>query len=327
MATAVRHPGRRRSRNAGDRASPPPRGGRSWRKRFDHGILPWLMLTPALVLIFGLVGYPIVRTLWLSFRDAGLEAVGGGESPFVGLANYTALLTDPLYRQVFVTTAVFGLLCVAGTMLLGVSAAFLLNQPLPGRRLLLLVYLLPWAVPNVAGATIWQWLFHDQYGVVNWLLVSAGLASFEGFAWFVSRVPAFIAIGTVVVWTSFPFVAISMLAGLQSVPADVLEAARIDGATAWQRVRFVTLPLLKPLLLVLTAISTIWDFKVFDQVYVMTQGGPARSTEVLAITTWREAFTRYNFGQASALAIALFVILTAITVIYIRLVREEEGLV
>jgi ABC-type sugar transport system permease subunit len=117
-----------------------------------------------------------------------------------------------------------------------------------------------------------------------------------------------------------------MLAGLQSVPEDVLEAAHIDGASTWQRLRYVTLPLLKPLLLVLTVISTIWDFKVFDQVYVMTQGGPARSTEVLAITTWREAFTRYNFGLAGALAIALFVILTAITIVYIRMVREDEGL-
>jgi N,N'-diacetylchitobiose transport system permease protein len=326
MATAAKLPGRRRIRDAGDRTNPATRRW-SWRKRFDHRVLPWLMLTPAFVLIFALIGYPIVRTLWLSFRDAGLEAVGGGESAFVGIGNYTLLVTDPLYRRVFVTTAVFGLLCVAATMVLGVSAAFLLNQRLPGRRLLMLLYLLPWAMPHVAGATVWQWLFHDQYGVVNWLLAGVGFASFDGYAWFVSRVPAFIAIGTVVVWTSFPFVAVSMLAGLQSVPADVLEAARIDGASSWQRVRHVTLPLLKPLLLVLTAISTIWDFKVFDQVYVMTEGGPARSTEVLAITTWREAFTRFNFGLAAALAIALFVILTAITVVYIRLVREEEGLV
>lgn len=324
MATAVTPPGRRD--RAGRAPAPGPVIGRSWRKRFDDRILPWLLLVPAFALIFGLVGYPIARTLWLSFREAGLASLGGGESAFVGTDNYLLLLTDPLYRQVFVTTAVFGLLCVAGTMLLGVSTAFLLNQPLPGRRLLLLLVLLPWAMPRVAGATVWQWIFHDQYGIVNWLLVTVGVESFDGYAWFASRIPAFVAIGTVVVWGSFPFVAISMLAGLQSVPTEVLEAARIDGASPWQRTRYVTLPLLKPLLLVLTVISTIWDFKVFDQVYVMTQGGPARSTEVLAITTWREAFTRYNFGQASALAIALFVILTLITVVYIRMVREDEGL-
>ena len=326
MATATRTPGRRRSTpGAAGRARPGP-PGRSWRKRFDDRILPWLLLAPAFALIFGLVGYPIARTLWLSFHDAGLASLAGGDSTFVGLDNYALLLRDPLYRQVFVTTAVFGLVCVAATMLLGVAAGFLLHQPLRGRRLLALLLLLPWAMPKVAGATVWQWIFHDQYGIVNWLLTSVGFTSFAGHAWFVDRVPAFVAIGTVVVWGSFPFVAISMLAGLQSIPEDVLEAARIDGASAWQRMRYVTLPLLKPLLLVLTVISTIWDFKVFDQVWVMTRGGPARSTEVLAITTWREAFTRFDFGLAGALAIALFAILTAITIVYIRLVREDEGL-
>ena len=319
-------PGRAGRASSPEAPAGDPGGGRAWRKLFDNRILPWLLLTPAFVLIFGLVGYPILRTFWLSFHDAGLESVAGGSGEFVGLGNYAQVLTDPLYRQVFLTTAVFGLACVAGTMILGVGAAFLLNQPLRGRRFLTLALLLPWAMPKVAAATVWQWMFDDQYGIINWLLTTVGFESFAGHAWFVDRVPAFIAIGTVVIWGSFPFVAISMLAGLQSIPEDVLEAARIDGATAWQRLRYVTLPLLKPLLLVLTVISTIWDFKVFDQVYVMTQGGPARSTEVLAITTWREAFTRYNFGLAGALAMALFIILTIVTIIYIRMVREEEGI-
>lgn len=324
----------RRPDAAGDGSSEPGDAGpdeeatpaRSWRNRFDNRILPWLLLGPAFVLIFGLVGYPIVRTLWLSFRDADLAAIAGGSSNFVGLDNYETVATDPLYQQVFITTAVFGFACVIGTMVLGVGAAFLLNQPRRGRGLLTLLLLLPWAMPKVAAATVWQWMYNDQYGVVNWLLVTLGFESFDGHAWFVSRIPAFVAIGTVVVWGSFPFVTISMLAGLQSVPDEVLEAARIDGANAWQRMRYVTLPLLKPLLLVLTVISTIWDFKVFDQVYVMTQGGPARSTEVLSITTWREAFTGFEFGLAGALAMALFVILTIVTLFYIRMVREDEGL-
>ena len=325
----LRSPGRDAGRAAprgSGTPSPAPGTGSAWRKLFDNRILPWLLLVPAFVLIFGLVGYPILRTFYLSFHDAGLQSVSGGAGNFVGLDNYAQILTDPLYRQVFITTAVFGLACVAGTMVLGVGAAFLMNQPLRGRKFLTIALLLPWAMPKVAAATVWQWMYDDQYGIINWLLTTIGFESFAGNAWFVDRVPAFIAIGTVVIWGSFPFVAISMLAGLQSIPEDVLEAARIDGATTWQRLRYVTLPLLKPLLLVLTVISTIWDFKVFDQVYVMTQGGPARSTEVLAITTWREAFTRFNFGLAGALAMALFVILTLVTMVYIRMVREEEGI-
>jgi len=169
-------------------------------------------------------------------------------------------------------------------------------------------------------------MFHDQYGVVNWALVNVGFDRFDGFSWFIRPLWAFTAIGVVVVWQSFPFVAISVLAALQSISQDVIDAARIDGATPLQRLRFITLPMIKPVLLVMVVISTIWDFKVFDQVYVMTEGGPARSTEVLAITTWREAFTQLNFGLGSALAMAMFAILAVVTIIYVRLIRDDEEL-
>jgi N,N'-diacetylchitobiose transport system permease protein len=150
------------------------------------------------------------------------------------------------------------------------------------------------------------------------------LGFFEGFAWLNSALSAFVAIWVVIVWQSFPFVALSLLAGLQSIPPEVIEAAKLDGATAAQRLRLVILPMLKPLILVLVVISTIWDFKIFDQVYVMTGGGPAQSTEVIAIATWREAFTQLDFGLGSALAMTLFVVLALVTAFYVRLIREEE---
>ncbi|CAN5685902.1 sugar ABC transporter permease [soil metagenome] len=299
--------------------------GRSWRQRFDTRILPVVLVTPAMVLITGLIGWPILRTLWLSFREAGLRSLTTGESDFVGLSNYAEALSDPHLRRVVLVTLVFGLLCVVGTMTLGMAAALLLNRPFPGRVFVTLAVLLPWAMPRVAAATVWKWMFNDRYGFVNWSLSNLGL-DFDGYAWFVSPLPAFFAIGVVVVWQSFPFVAISLLAGLQSIPDDVIDAARIDGASAWQRLRHVTMPMLKPVLLVLIVLSTIWDFKVFDQVFVMTGGGPARSTEVLSIATYREAFTQLDFGLGSALAMLMFAILAVVTVIYIRLIKEEEEL-
>ena len=302
-----------------------PEGG-SWQQRFDRTLLPPLLLAPALLIIFGLVGYPVLRTFWLSFHDAGLAAMVSGEMEFVGLDNYVTVLSDPHYRRVFLVTAVFGLACVVGTMGLGVGVALLLNQPFKGRVVLGVLVLLPWAMPRVAAATIWRWMFHDQYGVVNWLFTTFGFSNFEGFAWFVSPLRAFIAIGVVVIWQSFPFVALSVLAALQSIPQDVVEAARLDGASPLQRLRHITLPMIKPVLLVMVIISTIWNFKVFDQVFVMTEGGPARSTEVLAIATWREAFTRLDFGLASALAIAMFFILTLVTIVYVRAIRDDEEL-
>ncbi len=292
--------------------------------RFDRKILPWLLLAPALLVVFGLVMYPVGRTVWLSFRAAGLPYLVRGQSRFVGLENYRDLFTNAHLREVFLTTAVFGFACVAATMAAGLAVALLLDQPFKGRALLGVLVLLPWAVPRVAAGVVWRWMFDDQYGLVNWTLSHLG-HDFMGFSWFNDRLPAFIAVGVVVVWQSFPFIALSLLAGFNSIPNEVTEAARVDGATELQRLRLVTLPMLRPLLLILIVMSTIWDFKIFDQVYVMTEGGPARSTEVVAITVYREAFGRLHLGTAAAMAMALFVVLATMTVLYTRLARVEEA--
>jgi N,N'-diacetylchitobiose transport system permease protein len=186
------------------------------------------------------------------------------------------------------------------------------------------ILLLPWAVPAVAAGTIWEWLFDARYGLVNTFLSYLPGVDMIGFAWFNNRWTAFLAIGIVVIWQSYPFVAVALLAGFQAISPEVIEAAKCDGASAWQRLRLITLPILRPLIMVLVIISTIWDFKIFDQVFVMTGGGPARSTEVISITTIAEGFGRHEFGLGSALAVTLFVVLAAITIVYIRMMREEE---
>jgi N,N'-diacetylchitobiose transport system permease protein len=316
----VDRPGRASTDDANLRRFPAARRPSS--RTFDQKILPWLLLAPALLLVFGLVVYPVGRTVWLSFRFAGLPYLASGESRFVGLENYRHLLTDAHLREVFLTTAVFGFACVAATMAAGLAVALLLDQRFKGRSLLGVLVLLPWAVPRVAAGVVWRWMFDDQYGLVNWTLSHLG-HDFTGFSWFNDRWPAFIAVGVVVVWQSFPFVALSLLAGLASIPPEVKEAARMDGVRPWQMLRHITLPMLKPLLLTLVVISTIWDFKIFDQVYVMTGGGPYRSTELTAITVWREAFGRLHLGTASAMAVALFAVLLAMTALYSRVVRDE----
>jgi ABC-type sugar transport system permease subunit len=310
-------------------AGPPPaaagpRQSRSFRQLFDNRLLPILLVAPAILVIGGLIGYPVLRTAWLSFTDADLSALISGEMSFVGLDNYVDALGDPTLRRATIATVLFGLACVAGTMVVGIAVALLLNRAFRGRTLLGVLVLLPWAIPNVAASLVWGWIFHDQYGVLNWALSSLGLSSFDGYAWFNNWLTAFVVIGVVVIWQSFPLVALVLLAGLQTIPSDVMEAAKIDGTTAWQRTRLIVLPILKPLLLVLVVISTIWDFKIFDQIYILSGGGPARRTEVLAFTAYREAFTQSDFGLGSALAMILFVILIVVTVVYIRLIRDEE---
>lgn len=289
-------------------------------------MLPLLLVAPAGLVIAGLVGYPVLRTMWLSFTDAsGLAALTEGAAQFAGLDNYLEILRDPDLRRSAIATVGFGLACVAATMLLGIAVALLLNRPFRGRGVLGVLVLLPWAIPHVAASLVWKWLFNDQYGILNWALTSLGFGQFEGYSWLLRWQTAFLVIGVVVVWQSFPFVSIALLAGLQTIPTDVIDAARVDGASAWQQVWRIRLPMLKPLLLVLVVISTIWDFKIFDQVFVMTEGGPARRTELLAISTYREAFTQLEFGLGAALAMILFVTLVAITAGYVKLAREEDS--
>jgi N,N'-diacetylchitobiose transport system permease protein len=308
---------------AGNRAAP-SRGRR--RRLFDNKVLPWLLLVPALITIFGLVIFPLFQTFWLSFQKAGIPWLRDGTTEFIGLENYSKIITDPLFRRVLITTGVFGIASVIGTMVVGLLVALLLNQRFRGRGVVAVISLLPWAVPAVAAGTIWQWLFDARYGLINYLLSWLPGVDMIGFAWFNNRWTAFLAIGIVVVWQSYPFVAVSLLAGLQTINPEVIEAAKLDGANAWQRLRYITLPILKPLIIVLIVISTIWDFKIFDQVFVMTGGGPARSTEVIAITTIAEGFGRREFGLGAALAVTLFLILAVITFVYIRMIREDEAI-
>ena len=150
--------------------------------------------------------------------------------------------------------------------------------------------LLPWAVPSLAAASIWKWLFDARYGFVNWALVNLGFDRFQDYAWFADRSSASIAIFITVVWQSFPFVALALLAGLQTIPKETLQAAAVDGANAFQRFRLVTFPLLRPIVAVLVIFSTIWDFKIFDQIYVMAAGVPDRSADTAAVAAYREGF-------------------------------------
>jgi N,N'-diacetylchitobiose transport system permease protein len=322
-------PSRRRGTPSADGSAPAQQvverpAQRSRRQLFDNKLLPILLVAPAVLVIGGLIGYPVIRTIWLSFTDADVASLISGEMSFVGFDNYIDALQDSTLRRATIATVLFGLACVAGTMLVGIAVAFLLNRGFKGRTVLGILVLLPWAIPNVAASLIWRWIFDDQYGVLNWSLSSIGLSWFDGHAWFNNWFTAFVVIGVVVIWQSFPLVSLVLLAGLQTIPTDVIEAAKIDGATAWQRTRLITLPMLKPLLLVLIVISTIWDFKIFDQIYVLTGGGPARQTEVLAYTAYREAFTQGDFGLGTALAMILFVILIGFTAVYIRMVKDEE---
>ena len=292
------------------------------------GWLPWLLQVPALVVLFGLLVFPLARVAILSVQDFGLRELVTGESTWVGLDNFREVLTDPLLWKVALpNTVVFAAVNVFLTVALGTAVALLLARLGPwARGVLTSTIMVAWAMPAVTGTYVWVYLFDARDGFVMQTLGSLGLVDPETTNWFTERIP-FYAIATAnVVHHGFPFVAVTVLAGLITVPREMLEAASLDGAGAWRRFRHVTMPLLKPVFAVVTILSTIWDFKVFTQIYLMP-GGSGTNREVLNLGTWSyiTAISQNRYGLGAAIAVLLTLLLLVITAVYLRtLFRQEE---
>jgi N,N'-diacetylchitobiose transport system permease protein len=308
---------------AGRVSAPRPSAAQRLGRAASKLTLPVILLLPAMTIIVGLIGYPLGRTIWMSFTDTRLGDLINGTSTWVGLDNFKQVFTDQQLRSSLVNTVVFGSACVVGTMALGMAVALLLNQRLRFNWFFSLAVLMPWAVPALAASSIFKWLFDDRYGFINWALVNLGFHHFQDYAWFADRNSAYVAMFVVVVWQSFPFIALSLLAGLQTIPKDTLDAAAVDGANALQRFWLVTLPLLRPILAVLVIFSTIWDFRIFDQVYVLAQGVPDRAADTAAVTAYRESFAIGHFGVGAAIAVVLFCVLLVLSIACVRLVGKE----
>jgi len=308
----------------GSGRTPARRGIRIPRKLW----LPWLLLTPALGVLGVLLLYPLYRVGALSLQEYRLRNIVTGEVEWLGIDNYREVLTDPLlWKVAFPNTAVFAVVNVALTVVVGTLIALLLARVGPWTRgLLTSAIMAAWAVPAVTGTYVWVFLFDSRAGLVMHVLGDLGLVDPDTTNWFTERLP-FYGIATLnVVHHGFPFVAITVLAGLMTLSREVMEAAIIDGANAWQRFWYVTVPLLKPVFAVVTILSTIWDFKVFTQIYLMP-GGDGANRDVLNLGTWSyiTAISQNNFGLGAAIAVLLTLLLLAITGVYLRvLFRQEE---
>lgn len=296
--------------------------------RVAPGWLPWLLQAPALAVLAGLLLFPLYRVGALSFQDFGLRELVTGETTWVGLENFRTVLSDPLlWRVALPNTVVFAVVTVSLTVTVGTLVALLLARlgPWP-RGVLTSAIMVAWAMPAVTGTYVWVFLFDARDGVVMHLMDALGLVDPDTTNWFTERLP-FYAIATLnVVHHGFPFVAVTVLAGLMTVPKDMLEAAALDGASAWKRFWFVTAPVLKPVFAVVTILSTIWDFKVFTQVYLMP-GGSGENRDVLNLGTWSyiTALSQNAYGLGAAIAVLLTLLLLVITLVYLRtLFRQEE---
>lgn len=272
-----------------------------------------LFMVPALIALIGVTLYPVLYVLWLSLHRRLLIF---DISKFVGLENYRFLWHDQRFWNAFRNTVYFTGVSVTLELLLGLSIALLLNRTFKGKGLMRTIVLIPWAIPTVVSAKMWEWLYNADFGLFNFLLG-------EKINWLGNPFLALNAAVFMDVWKTTPFVALLLMAGLQTIPRDLYKAARVDGAGNWTVFRAVTLPLLKPVILVTLIFRTLDAFRVFDAIYVLTGGGPANTTETLSIYAYKVLFQTLQFGYGSALSLAVFICVGLITVFYVRLLRRE----
>lgn len=279
--------------------------------------LGYLMLVPvlAVLIVFGFV--PIAYSFFLSLHRIILGLPRLGEH-FVGLANYVYLLKDPVARNALVITLVFVGTSTILEVGLGLLIALTINESFRGRGLVRAMILIPWAIPTVVASQLWRFAFNDQYGIVNYVLFGADVAHYQ--AWLADPLWALAAIILADVWKTASFAGLIILAGLQTISDDLYEAAEIDGATPWQRFVYITMPLVKPALLLALIFRTMDAFRVFDLVFVMTQGGPADATNVLQFYGYKKMFDEGMIGTGSAVSVLVFLFILVVSLLYVKLV-------
>lgn len=286
-------------------------------------LVNYSFVAPAAVFLLLLIAYPMVFNIRMSFQDLKAINLLRGDAPWVGLSNYQNVLSDGVFRQAVGNTLKFTFWSIVFQLSIGLALALFYNQHFLGSTWMRSLYLVSWTVPAIAVAAVFRWLFDGQVGVINWLITTLGLTGGNVF-WFSEPQAAMNAIITINVWLGVPFNMALLLAGLQGIPAELYEAAAIDGATQRDRLRFVTLPLLRPTIFAVLLLGLIYTFKVFDVVWATTQGGPFNSTHVISTLAFSNIFQQFLFGPGAAMLNLLFIVLFTVALLYLWNLRYEE---
>ena len=285
-----------------------------------EGVFSWLMVAPPVAFLAALVGYPFFYGIWLSLLDRPVAKPGH----FIGLQNFVLDWHDPVFWQVVVNTFVYTIAATILKMAGGLGLALVMNQHFPLKNLIRALLLLPFIVPTVLSTIAWQWILDPAFSVINWALIHSGLIAPPGPSWLGNPSLAMLSLIVINAWRGLPFYAITLLAGLQTISPELYEAATIDGAGAWGRFRYVTLPLLKPVIFIVTMFSVIFTFADFQLIYVLTRGGPANATQLFATYAFDVAMGGGQLGQGASIALAMLPPLALIIVamaIYMRPAR------
>ncbi|KPL02442.1 MAG: ABC transporter permease [candidate division Zixibacteria bacterium SM1_73] len=284
-------------------------------KLFDHAKAPYLLILPSILVITAVAFYPILKAAYLSLFEINLKF---NVNNFIGIANYFQLLQDNSFFNALLNTLYFVGVSLFFELILGLLIALVINQPLKGKGLVKAVILIPWAIPTVVSAKMWKWIFNYDYGILNYLLKFLHLIS-DNWNWLGSKTFAMNSAILAEIWKTTPFMVLLLFAGLQVIPEDLYKSAKVDGAGVWYRFWHITLPLLKPTLLVAVLFRALDAFRVFDVIFVLTGGGPADTTEVLSLYTYKQLFSLSNFGYGSALAVVTFVCVMVFSSLFIKL--------
>lgn len=308
--------------------SPPMPKPRTSAAKRRAGFTPYMLLVPASVVLLIIVGWPLIQLFIISFQEFGRAQVFGAPAPFIGFDNYTKVLTDPAFWNVMARSILFCIVNVVATMVGGTLVALLMVKLNTFFRVLMSVgLLLAWAMPALTATIVWGWMFDTSYGVVNYALTNFFGLDFHAHSWLINPVSFFFVATLIIVWGAIPFVAFTVYAGLTQIPDEVLEAAQLDGASATQQFRLITVPYLKSIFLVVTILQVIWDLRVFTQIYALQGiGGIREQTSTLGVYIYQVALGSGEYGMGGAIAVITVFFMMGISLYYVRQSLREEQL-
>ncbi|MEU4046361.1 sugar ABC transporter permease [Streptomyces antibioticus] len=287
---------------------------------------PYLLVAPTVLGMLYLLVYPLARAVLISFQDFRLRQLIRGDAEFVGLRNYRTLLADARFWEVVRRTFLFMAVNVVLIMVLATLVALVIERlSRVGRTAVLSALVLAWAMPVLAATTVFQWLFHSEFGIVNWTLTSLGFESFDRYPWFAHGPAAFTILVVLIVWQSVPFAAVTLYSALTTVPTELYESARLDGASAPRIFRSVTFPTIRPIFMLVFSLEVIWTFKAFVQIWVMTNGGPGDATTILPVYAVQTALSSQRYDLGSAASMVTVALMAAVLVLYFRQMFRQEG--
>jgi multiple sugar transport system permease protein len=308
-------------------SSPPPTAGegrprvRRWGPRRRERLVQLLFLVPAAAYMVVFFGYPVVKKFIMAFQKYTTTTFYTGEAPWVGLANYTAVVTSSIFSKALVNTLLFTIGSIAGQFVIGLALALFFQRHFPLSGLLRSLFLLPWLIPLIVSGAVWKWILDKDNGALNQFLAAVHIAPGHP-GWLTSPSLALVAVIMVNIWIGIPFNLTILYGGLQDIPEELYEAASLDGATGWKSFRYVTWPLLRPVVSVLLVLGVVYTLKVLDIILALTNGGPANATQTIATASYHLSFQLFDFGQGSAMANILIVISLVFAIFYLRLNRR-----